>query len=204
MSEKFISYLYNSFSLLTLIILLLESDPTMWIGLSTAGGQLRTKEKGDPTRREPTTHVLLVDSMSWVGSDFEDRRRRWSDWFLSTHYLGKENSFISFSLLCGKTMALWRCRTASWNLLNKLLHPPSRLPCSNFSSGTSLSLSVFITFFFKYLYFKVALDLFSCLNFEKSFLLEVENFRSQIREYGIRMNKNSFFNFRVYNLEFRV
>ncbi|EOY02675.1 hypothetical protein QUC31_018041 [Theobroma cacao] len=31
-------------------------------------------------------------------------------------------------------MALWRCRTASWNLLNKLLHPPSRLPCSNFSS----------------------------------------------------------------------
>ncbi|XP_021299184.1 uncharacterized protein LOC110427876 [Herrania umbratica] len=31
-------------------------------------------------------------------------------------------------------MALWRCRMASGNLLNKLLHPPSRLPCSNFSS----------------------------------------------------------------------
>ncbi|XP_022719197.1 uncharacterized protein LOC111277207 [Durio zibethinus] len=31
-------------------------------------------------------------------------------------------------------MALWRGRTASSNLLNRLLHPPSRLPYCNFSS----------------------------------------------------------------------
>ncbi|XVF06270.1 hypothetical protein REPUB_Repub06bG0033200 [Reevesia pubescens] len=31
-------------------------------------------------------------------------------------------------------MALWRCRTASLNLFNRLLHPPFRLPYRNLSS----------------------------------------------------------------------
>ncbi|XWS57649.1 hypothetical protein CRYUN_Cryun09bG0191600 [Craigia yunnanensis] len=33
-------------------------------------------------------------------------------------------------------MALWRGRTASWNLFNRLLHPPSHVPYRSLSSGT--------------------------------------------------------------------